>query len=82
MDTMKFDTARYAIRSDKERETAQRRQAAYGKKFDSGTLALSRKDVARILDEATGLTSIHQKLQQLQVQQDKQGHGKKHSHER
>ena len=82
MDTMKLDTARYAIRSDKERETAQRLQAAYGKKFDSGTLALSRKDVARILDEATGLASIHQKLQQLQVQQDKQGHGKKHSHER
>ena len=52
------------------RETAQRLQAAYGKKFDSGMLVQSRKDVAEMLDEIVEPVSIRQKLQQLQGQQD------------
>ena len=45
MGAMELDTVRHAIRSGKERGTAQRLQTAYGKKFDPGTLAQSRKDV-------------------------------------
>ena len=72
----------HTIRPDKERETAQRLQAAYGKKFDSGMLAQSRKDVAKMLDEPEESVSIHQKLQQLQAQQTKQRHKKEHGQDR
>ena len=82
MDAMELDTARYAIRSDKERETAQWLQAAYGKKFDSGTLVQSRKDVAEMLDESAESVSIRQVLQQLQGHQSRQSHEKERSQER
>ena len=82
MDTIELDTARHAIRTDKEREIAQRLQAAYGKKFDSGTLAQSRKDVAKMLDEPAESISIRQTIQQLQGQQGRQRHEKEHSQER
>lgn len=82
MDAMELDAARHAIRPDKEREAAQQLQAAYGKKFDSGTLAQSRKDVAAMLDESTEPVSIRRTLQQLQGQQNGQSHKKEHSQER
>ena len=82
MDTIELDTARHAIRTDKEREIAQRLQAAHGKKFDSGTLAQSRKDVAKMLDEPAESISIRQTIQQLQGQQGRQRHEKEHSQER
>jgi len=82
MDAMELDTARHAIRPDKEQETAQRLQAAYDKKFDSGMLAQSRKDVAEMLDEPAESVSIRQTLQQLQGQQKRQSHEKERSQER
>ena len=82
MDTIELDTARHAIRTDKEREIAQRLQAAHGKKFDSGTLAQSRKDVAKMLDEPAESISIRQTIQQLQGQQGRQRHEKENSQER
>ncbi len=82
MDTLELEAARRTIRSDKEQETAQRLQSAYGKKFDSGTLAQSRMDVAEMLGEAVESVSIRQTLQQLQVQQSKQSHEKERSQER
>ena len=82
MDAMELDTARHAIRPGKEREIAQRLQAAHGKKFDSGTLAQSRKDVAKMLDEPAESISIRQTIQQLQGQQGRQRHEKEHSQER
>ena len=81
MDTMELESARHAIRSDKERETAQWLQTVYGKKFDSGMLAQSRMDVAKMLSEAEPV-SIRQKLQQLQGQQNRQSHEKERSQER
>ena len=81
MDTIELDTARHAIRPDKEYETLQRLQAAYGKKFDSGTLAQSRMDVAKMLSETAEPVSIRQKLQQLQGQQNRQSHEKERSQE-
>ena len=82
MDAIELNTACHAIRPDKERETTQRLQAAYGKNFDSGMLAQSQKDVAKILDETAGPVSIRQKLQQLQVQQNRQSHEKERDQER
>jgi len=82
MEALELDTACHAIRSDKERETVQRLQAAYGKKFDSGTLAQSRMDVAKMLSETAEPVSIRQKLQQLQGQQNRQSHEKERSQER
>ena len=82
MDVVELDAARHVIRSGKERETAQRLQAAHGKKFDSGTLAQSQKDVAAMLDESTEPVSIRQTIQQLQRQQYRESHKKEHSQER
>ena len=82
MDTIELNTARHAIRPDKEYETLQRLQATYGKKFDSRTLAQSRMDVAKMLSETAEPVSIRQKLQQLQGQQNRQSHEKERSQER
>ena len=82
MDAMELDAVRHVIRPDKERETAQRLQAAHGKKFDFGALAQSRKDVAKMLDEPAESVSIRQTLQQLQGQQSRQSHEKERSQER
>ena len=82
VDATELDAARHAIRPDQELEAAQRLQAAYGKKFDSGTLAQSQKDVAEMLDESTEPVSIRQTLQQLQGQQHRKSHKKEHSQER
>ena len=82
MDTIELDVARHAIRPDKERETVQRLQAAYGKKFDSGMLVQSRKNIAKILDDTAEPVSIRQKLQQLQVQQNRQSREKRRDQER
>ena len=82
MDTIELNTARHAIRPDKEYETLQRLQATYGKKFDSRTLAQSRIDVAQMLNETAGPVSIRQKLQQLQGPQNRQSHDKERSQER
>ena len=82
IDAIELDTARHAIRPDKEYETLQRLQSAYGKKFDSGALAQSRKDVAKILDEPVESVSIRQTIQQLQGQQHRESHKKEHSQER
>ena len=82
MDALELDTICHAIRPDKERETVQRLQATYGKKFDSRTLAQSRMDVAKMLSETAEPVSIRQKLQQLQGQQNRQSHDKERSQER
>ena len=82
MDALELDTACHAIRSDKERETVQRLQTAYGKEFDAGMLAQSRKNIAKMLDEPAVSVSIRQKLQQLQGQQSRQNHEKERNQER
>lgn len=76
MDAMELEAVRHAIRTGKERETAQRLQTTYGKKFDSRMLVQSRMDVAEMLDETSEPISIRQKLRQTQSQQVKRHHGK------
>ena len=76
IDTMELNTARQSFRPDKELEVIQQLQNAYGKRFDSGMLTKSRKDVAGRLDESTASVSIRQNLQQLSIRHDKQYYAK------
>ena len=82
MDAVELYAIRQDIRTDKEQETTQRLQTAYGKKFDSGMLAQSRKDVAKMLDETVEPPSIRQKLQWAQKQKNVQSHWKEPGRER
>ena len=81
-DPMELDATRQSIRSDREHEVIQQLQDTYGKRFDSGMLAQSRKDVAYLLDETSEPVSIRQKIQQSYEQQDKQLHTKEYDQER
>jgi len=82
MDAVELDTARQGVRPDKERETTQRLQAIYGKRFDYKMLAQSRKDVAGLLGETAEPVSLRQKLQQLQQKEHGQSLKKECSQER
>ena len=81
IDTVELKAARQVIRHNIECETVQQLQAAYGKRFDSGMLTQSRKDVAKMLDEATEPISFRQNLQQLYEHQDRQHQIKKYDQE-
>ena len=61
IDTGELKTARQSFRPDKEHEVIQQLQNTYGKRFDSGMLTQSRKDVAYLLDETSEPVSIRQK---------------------
>jgi len=70
MDTTELDAARHAIRPGKEKETAQRLQAAYGKKFDSRLLSKSRKDIAEKPGETWEKESVLQKIYMEKAQRE------------
>ena len=76
IDTMELNMARQAIRTNRERETVQQLQAAYGKQFDSEMLARSRADVSGLLGETTEPVSIQEKLQQAIDQRNNRHHKK------
>lgn len=79
---MELDTARQAIRPNKEHEVMQQLQNTYGKRFDSGLLAQGQKDVAGLLGETSEPVSIHKKLRQPYGQLDKQHRTKRHDQKR
>ena len=76
IDSIELDTARQAIRPNRERKTVQQLQTAYGKQFDSEMLARSRKDVSGLLGETAETVSIREKLQQV-IEQKNNLHHKK-----
>lgn len=82
MDATELNTARQVIRPEKERETAQRLQAAYGQRFDSNRLSQGRKDVTKMLGEGTEPISIRQYLRQAPKPQDRRHSKKERSQER
>ena len=82
MDAMELNTVRQVIRPEKERETSQRLQAAYGQQFDSNRLSQSRKDIAEMLDEGTDSVSIRRYLRQSSKRKDKQHPIKERGQER
>ena len=76
IDSIELDTARQAIRPNRERETVQQLQTAYGKQFDSEMLERSRKDVSGLLGEIAEPGSIREKLQQVIEQKNNRHHKK------
>ena len=76
INTIELNMARQAIRPNRERETVQQLQAAYGKRFDSGMFARSRADVLGLLGETTEPVSIQEKLQQAINQRNNRHHKK------
>ena len=82
IDTMELNMARQAIQPNRDCETVQQLQAAYGKRFDSGMLAQSRKDVAKMLDEAAEPVSVRQNLHRLYEHQDRRHHTKENGQDR
>ncbi len=82
MDAIELDTACHSIRPNMEHKTVQRLQAAFGVKFDSRTLAQSRRDVVEMLDKSSEPVSIRRTIQQLQGQQNKQNYEKGYIQER
>ena len=59
-----LDAARQSVRPDMEREAYQQAREVYGKRYDSGLMRQSRKDVAAILGERERQTSVREELQQ------------------
>ena len=82
MNIIELDTVRQAIWPDKEHEVIQQLRSTYGKQFNSGALAQSRKDVAKMLDEVVEPVSIRQNLQQLYKHQNRQRHVKERGRDR
>ena len=78
MDTIELDTVRQAIRPDKEHEVMQQLQSTYGRRFNSGALAQSQKDIAKMLDEVVEPISIRQHFQQLYEHQNRRNQTKEH----
>jgi len=82
VDSDELQIARQTIRLEKESTAAQRLQAAHGKRFDSRTLAQSRKDVAGLLSETADPVSIRQQLQRTHIYQKSEQNHKTRSQER
>ena len=82
MDAKELDTARQAIRADKEHEVMQQLQNTYGKQFNSGMLAQGQKDIDKMLDETVEPASIYEKLQQASEQRNNHGQTKKREKKR
>ena len=64
MDASALDAARQSIRSEMEREAYRQAREVYGKRYDSGLMEQSRKDVAAMLGEEERQTSVREQLQQ------------------
>ena len=61
-----MDAARQSIRPDMEREAYRQTREVYGKRYDSGLMEQSRKDVAATLGEEERQASIWEQVQQAQ----------------
>ena len=82
IDTVELDTARQVIRPDKEHEVRQQLHNTYGKRFDSGLLAQSKRDIDKMLDETVEPVSIYEKLQQTSEQRNNHSQTKTREQER
>ncbi len=60
--------AQQAIRPEKERATLQKLQDTYSTRYSLVAMTAAKKDVGKLLDEDTGVTSIQQQLSQKYLQ--------------
>ena len=63
VDATALDAARQAVRPDMEREAYRQAREVYGKRYDSGLMRQSRKDVAAMLGEQERQVSVKEELQ-------------------
>ncbi|MBR0281347.1 MAG: hypothetical protein IJQ81_07115, partial [Oscillibacter sp.] len=70
MDASALDAARQSIRPDMEREAYRQAREVYGKRYDSGLMKRSQKDVAVMLDEKQAL-SIQAQIQKNRNQSER-----------
>ena len=64
MDADALETVRQAVRPDMEREAYRQAREVYGKRYDSGLMKRSRRDIAAMLGEQERKTSVWEQLQQ------------------
>ena len=68
VDADALDTARQAVRPDMEREAYRQAREVYGKRYNSGLMEQSQKDVAAMLGEQEQQTSIWQQIRENHAQ--------------
>ena len=64
VDATALDAARQAVRPDMEREAYRQAREDYGKRYDSGLMEQSRKDVAAMLCEKERQASVQQQIRE------------------
>ena len=64
MDADALDAARQSMRSEMEQEAYRQAREVYGKRYDSGLMKRSQKDVAATLGEQERQTSVREQIQQ------------------
>ena len=64
MDADALDAARQSIRPDMEREAYRQAREVYGKRYDSGLMEQSHKDVAAMLGEQERQASVRQQIRE------------------
>ena len=72
VDADALDAARKSIRPDMEREAYHQARQVYGKRYDSGLMKQSQKDVAAMLGEQERQASVWEQLQQIQRESEEQ----------
>ena len=72
VDASALDAARQVVRPDMEREAYRQVRVVYGKRYDSGMMKQSQKDVAAMLGEQERQASVWEQLQQIQRESEEQ----------
>ena len=72
MDADALDAARQSIRPDMEQEAYRQAREVYGKRYDSGLMNQSHKDVAAMLGEEERQASVREQLQQARQKSEEQ----------
>ena len=74
MDADALDAARQSMRSEMEQEAYRQAREVYGKRYDSGLMEQSRKDVAAMLGEQERQASVKEQLQQNRQKSEERTH--------
>ena len=64
VDASALDAARQVVRPDMEREAYRQVREVYGKRYDSGLMEQSHKDIATILGEQERQASVRQQIRE------------------
>ena len=79
MDASALDAARQSMRPDMEHEAHRQAREVYGKRYDSGLMEQSHKDVVAMLGEQERQASVKEQLQQNRQQSEERTHYLEHA---